>query len=77
MDALDAGNEQEQQHEYDVHGIKLLPRGGRGKTPRKPAAQIQFVTKTLNQKQSAAVGEGVAFERKRQSLQAFFHGRRP
>ena len=29
MDALDPGNEQEQQHEHDINGIKLLPSGRR------------------------------------------------
>ena len=71
--ARQARNDHIEKDQDHVGGVVVGPRGSVSENTLQSAAQAQLLTKPLDQKQTAEVGERVRFERKIQCLQALSH----
>ena len=60
--SLNSDDQKEKQHLNQVDRIELGPFGSGAQDTLKPTAKIQFVTKSLNQEESAVVCEAIRFE---------------
>jgi len=71
--ARQARNDHLEKDQDHVGGVVVGPRGSVPENTLQSAAQAQLLTKPLDQKQTAEVGERVRFELKIQCLQALSH----
>jgi hypothetical protein len=73
VDTLDTGDEHVEERHDDILGAIIDPTRRGFEDALESAAQVELVTKSLNQEQSTEVRQGIALERKLQCLQAFRH----
>ena len=62
VEPLDPGDEQKQAHQHQIDRIEVRPVRSRPQEPLQTTAQIQLVTKPLDQEESAMVRQEIRFE---------------
>src|SRR5438045_2506780 len=73
VDALHARDQQKEKQKKEVNRIELRPLRSSPEDALQTTAQVEALTKTLNQEQSTVVSQCGGFERNLQCLQAFSH----